>query len=111
MIQSSIYMPFTNKAAWQPSANSHQLEVHDGPTPAPSADEIVIKVAYVAINPSEWKFQDYAYVSVPYPHVLGSDAAGTVVMVGAKVKNVKVGDRVIGYVMVCFSYLSNLCLT
>lgn len=101
-------MPYPNKAAWQPEANSHHLHVRDGPTPAPSADEIVIKVAYVAINPSEWKFQDFAYMPVPYPHVLGSDAAGTVVEVGANVKNVKVGDRVIGYVVFFLSSFADV---
>ncbi len=47
---------FDNKAAWQPVASAKQLQVGPGPDQSnPAVDEVVIKVAAVAINPSEWK--------------------------------------------------------
>lgn len=45
-----------NQAAWQTGPKVKPLEVGPGPAQdKPAADEVVIKAAYVAINPSEWK--------------------------------------------------------
>lgn len=47
---------FINKAAWLTGPKETPFEVGPGPDQNhPKADEIVIKVAYLAINPSEWK--------------------------------------------------------
>ncbi|KAK5551685.1 hypothetical protein LTR46_010280 [Exophiala xenobiotica] len=87
-----------NRAAWQTGPEVKPLEVGPGPAQdKPAADEVVIKVAYVAINPSEWKFQDTAFLPLQYPHVLGSDIAGEVVKIGEAVTRFKPGDRVIGH--------------
>lgn len=105
-----------NQAAWLTAATTKPLKIGPGPDHTKlEADEVLIQVAAVAINPSEWKvgrdrthsreehlklttlqFQDFAYLPVDYPHVLGSDAAGTVVQVGSGVTRFKTGDRVIG---------------
>lgn len=45
-----------NNAAWFGGAKGEALKVGPGPDQSDcSADEVIIKVAYVAINPSEWK--------------------------------------------------------
>lgn len=47
---------FVNQAAWQTGANVKPLSVAPGPDQNnPASDEVIIKVDYVAINPSEWK--------------------------------------------------------
>lgn len=47
---------FVNQAAWQTAANAKPFKVGPGPDQSnPASDEVVIKVEYVAINPSEWK--------------------------------------------------------
>lgn len=85
-----------NQAAWLPGKDQ-QLEVGPGPDQNnPAEGEVIVKVAAIAINPSEWKMQDYMYLPLTLPHVLGSDFSGTVVKVGAGVSRVKPGDRVIG---------------
>ncbi|KAK3640156.1 hypothetical protein LTR56_005568 [Elasticomyces elasticus] len=87
-----------NQAAWQQAKFDKDFIIASGPDQThPADDEIVIKVAYVAIAPSEWKIQDLAYIDLEYPHVLGTDAAGIVVLTGSKVTRFKPGDRVIGY--------------
>lgn len=45
-----------NQAAWQTGPYVKSLSVGPGPDQNnPASDEVVIKVEYVAINPSEWK--------------------------------------------------------
>ncbi len=42
------------------------------------------------------QMQDFAYVPLQYPHVLGSDVAGEVVKIGSGVTRFQTGDRVMG---------------
>jgi NADPH:quinone reductase-like Zn-dependent oxidoreductase len=48
-------MTITNRAAWLQEEKANPLVVGAGPTPDPSEDEVVIKVAYAAVNPLDWK--------------------------------------------------------
>lgn len=43
-----------NRAAWIPKENA-TIEVGPGPTPEPAENEVVIEVAYAAVNPTDWK--------------------------------------------------------
>ena len=47
--------PITNnQAAWIPTAKG-QVKVGPGPVPSPKDNEVVIEVAYAAVNPVDWK--------------------------------------------------------
>ncbi|PYI14643.1 hypothetical protein BO99DRAFT_14866 [Aspergillus violaceofuscus CBS 115571] len=50
-----IMASLINQAAWQPKARTRSLQVGPGPTPSPNEHEVVIKVAYAAVNPTDWK--------------------------------------------------------
>jgi hypothetical protein len=56
---SSDFLPMApaleNKAAWQAAAKVKALQVGPGPKPDPSENELVIKVAYAAVNPTDCK--------------------------------------------------------
>ncbi|KAJ3399220.1 hypothetical protein HDU80_008151 [Chytriomyces hyalinus] len=68
--------------------------VKETKVPALRDDYILVKVAAVALNPTDWKHIDYL---APVGHTVGCDYAGTVLAVGPKVtKQFKVGDRVWG---------------
>jgi hypothetical protein len=44
-----------NQAAWIKASKAYPLEVGPGPQPDPAEDEVVIKVAYAAANPLDWR--------------------------------------------------------
>ena len=67
------------------------------PTPTPQAGEIRIRVAAAALNPIDTYIRaGIVNMPLPKPFVTGSDVAGTVDAVGARVQRFKVGDRVWG---------------
>lgn len=88
------------KAAWiEAYGGIDQLRVGDWPDPVPKATELLIEVHASSINPRDWLIRSGRYVFKPMlptlPFVLGSDVAGVVREVGAKVEGGFVpGDRV-----------------
>jgi NADPH:quinone reductase-like Zn-dependent oxidoreductase len=77
------------------------LTLHTLPVPEVGPDEVLIHVeaADVAVwDPieREGEFAKLFGVEPSFPHVLGTDGAGTVVTVGAGVRRFKEGDRVYG---------------
>ncbi|KAK5064981.1 hypothetical protein LTR84_000816 [Exophiala bonariae] len=85
----------TNKAAWLTAAKARPFKVDDAPMPMPSGTEIVVRNHAVAINPVDWAIQATGMFPLPYPAVLGLDAAGQVTAVGESVSKFKIGDRVV----------------
>ena len=86
-----------NEAAWLDGANN-KLRVAEAPMPEPDPDSIVIRNRAVAVNPVDWKIQDYGVFVKTWPMILGTDVAGEVVSTGTNVKHLKTGDRVAAYV-------------
>ncbi|TAQ87226.1 hypothetical protein B7494_g4450 [Chlorociboria aeruginascens] len=95
---------FNNQAAWLPTERARAVQVGPGPKPNPGELEVVIRVAYAAVNPTDWKMQDEPYFKFEYPFIFGTDVAGTIVQLGSSVTRFKVGQRVIGH---CDSLLTH----
>jgi NADPH:quinone reductase-like Zn-dependent oxidoreductase len=88
-----------NEALWL-NAKRAPLTVGPAPYTSPRADEIVVHVRAVAVNPVDRLQQTMGDIFTPwttYPFVVGSDVAGEVVEVGSGVTRLRVGDRVLGY--------------
>ena len=60
---------------------------------APGAGEVLVRVEAAALNPLDWKIQTLGFYVEKYPAVLGFDAAGTVVQLGAGVTSLAIGDK------------------
>jgi NADPH2:quinone reductase len=72
------------------------LVLEDLPSPRPGAGEVVISVRAASVNfPDVLIIQNKYQFKPPLPFSPGSELAGVVKEVGADVKNVKVGDKVI----------------
>jgi len=81
--------------------DANQLELRDRPEPEPGAGQIKVRVASAGLNPVDWKLRSGALretMPLELPAILGRDAAGEVVRVGAGVTAFKEGDHVLGLV-------------
>ena len=74
-----------------------KVELTRRPIPVPKDDEVLVKVEYVGVCGSDLHYYEHGRIGnyiVKPPFVLGHEAGGTVVSVGAGVKHLKVGDKV-----------------
>ena len=73
------------------------LKYVDIPAPeAPGPNQVLIGIEFSPINPSDLLLANGIYAVRPaLPSVIGNEGVGKVLAVGAGVKNVKVGDRVL----------------
>jgi NADPH:quinone reductase-like Zn-dependent oxidoreductase len=85
----------SNQAAWINAPKARPLSVEPAPNAKPGPGEVVIKNAYIAINPVDWKVQEYSPAFQTYPNILGRDVAGEIVEVGPDITRLTVGQRVI----------------
>jgi NADPH:quinone reductase-like Zn-dependent oxidoreductase len=85
-----------------------KLELRDVPDPTPGPNEILVRVAGASINPIDWKLRSgvyHAFMPLKLPAILGRDASGEVVALGAGVTNFAVGARVMGRVNATYAEL------
>ena len=69
------------------------LAVADLPDPSPEPEQVVVEVTAAGVNFIDTYRRSGRYPT-PFPHVVGSEGAGTVVAVGSDVTGVAVGDTV-----------------
>src|SRR6266704_6246139 len=78
-----------------------KLELAEVPEPRPGRGEVKVRVAGTSVNPVDYKIRRGELrhaMTLELPAILGRDAAGEVVEVGAGVRELEVGDRVMGLV-------------
>ncbi len=94
-------MTHQNTALWLPRRGA-TFEAGPAPYTPPAANEVVVRVRAVAVNPIDG-IPGFAYrLALPwltFPAVIGSDVAGEVVEVGADVTRLRPGDRVLGHAL------------
>jgi NADPH2:quinone reductase len=71
------------------------LKLEDVLDPKPGADQVVVRLRAVGVNPVDVYIRSGAYARKPaLPFIPGSDAGGEIEAVGANVTQIAVGDRV-----------------
>ncbi len=70
----------------------NDLRLETVPVPRIGAEELLVKVAVCGVCPTDIKKIHYG--TVPPPRIFGHETAGTIMKIGARVKNFRVGDRV-----------------
>jgi NADPH:quinone reductase-like Zn-dependent oxidoreductase len=76
------------------------LKYEDYPDPQPGPGEVLVRVAAAGVNPVDLREREGAtkdWRPVVFPGVLGWDLSGTVVALGAGVRDLAVGDNVFGW--------------
>lgn len=86
----------SNQAAYLTGAGE-PLVVREAPYTSPGPDSVIVETRAFAINPADVMQQSTGLFVKHWPHLLGCDIAGVVHEVGTNVKNVKSGDRVLGF--------------
>ncbi len=72
------------------------LTLEDVPTPRPKPGHVLIKILAAGVNRLDHYIRDGAIVpELPFPHILGVDAAGEVSELGSGVDGFDIGERVI----------------
>jgi NADPH:quinone reductase-like Zn-dependent oxidoreductase len=78
-------------------------EFFERPDPSPGPAEVLVRVAAAGVNPLDHLLRSGRVRDMnghlPFPQVLGMEAAGTVLAVGAEVTGLAVGDRVTGFAL------------
>jgi len=75
-------------------AGIDRLRLAEASEPAAQEGEAVLEVRFAALNPADRYLAEGHYPAKPaLPHILGRDGVGTVVQVGAGVKDLRAGDR------------------
>jgi L-iditol 2-dehydrogenase len=69
-----------------------QIRIEEVPVPKIGLGELLVKVAACGVCPTDIKKIHYGLV--PPPRIFGHETAGTVVKAGARMRGIKVGDRV-----------------
>jgi len=82
-------------AAVVTSALRTPLHIIQVPTTAPGEAEVLVRVQFTASTPFDLHQNDGGPGVVVHPQVMGTNLAGTVTELGAGVKNLKVGDKVL----------------
>jgi len=93
------------------------LKYEAAPDPKIAGDEVLVRVKACALNHLDlWIRQGVSDWKLPLPHIPGSDVSGEVAEVGAQVKRVKAGERVLlcpgiscGQCEACFKGLDSAC--
>ncbi|MDJ1506547.1 NADP-dependent oxidoreductase [Xanthocytophaga agilis] len=77
-----------------------QLQLREVPIPVANADEVLIKVHAISINPTDIYARQNVALNYIFngeePRILGWDIAGEITGLGRGVENFKLGDRVFG---------------
>lgn len=74
-----------------------KIELTQREIPVPKADEVLVEIEYVGVCGSDLHYYEAGGIGeniVKPPFVLGHEAGGKIVAVGAKVTNLKIGDKV-----------------
>jgi len=72
------------------------LRYADVPEPAAGPNDVVVRVRACALNHLDlWVRNGLPGVSVPLPHILGSDIAGEIASVGREVSGLKTGEKIL----------------
>ena len=88
--------------------DADQLKLQEVPDPKVGPNQIKVRVAAASVNPVDWKMRSgalQAFMPLQLPAILGKDAAGEVVEVGAGVAAFKIGARVMGRVSAAYAEL------
>jgi NADPH:quinone reductase-like Zn-dependent oxidoreductase len=73
------------------------MKVEAVPCPAPKADEVLVRVHAMGVNPVDWKIREglaRKRINIPLPATPGGDISGVIEEAGSSVQGLRAGDAV-----------------
>ncbi|MEY9838541.1 NADP-dependent oxidoreductase [Streptacidiphilus sp. EB103A] len=104
---SDLTLPTSAKAvSFSAYGEPDELRLTEEAVPRPGPGQVLLRVTAAAVNPLDWKIRRgfmQGVFPVNFPHVLGLEAAGTVVATGPGVDSWQIGDEVFGSAVAAYA--------
>jgi NADPH:quinone reductase-like Zn-dependent oxidoreductase len=89
------------------------MKLEQIPFPVPKADEVVVRVHAMGVNPVDWKLREglaRKRINIPLPAIPGGDISGVIEQVGAEASGVSVGQPIFAMVGLLGAYAEHVAI-
>jgi NADPH:quinone reductase-like Zn-dependent oxidoreductase len=106
-------MKMTNAIRFHDYGGPEVMKLEQIPLPVPQADEILVRVHAMGVNPADWKIREGLFrkrINIPLPAIPGGDISGVIEQVGAEAKGVSVGQPVFAMIGLLGAYAEHVAI-
>ena len=106
-------MKMTNAIRFHDYGGPEVMKLEQTPCPVPKADEILVRVHAMGVNPVDWKVREglaRKRLNIALPAIPGGDISGVIEQVGAEASGVSVGQPVFAMVGLLGAYSEHVAI-
>jgi NADPH:quinone reductase-like Zn-dependent oxidoreductase len=106
-------MKMTNAIRFHDYGGPEVMKLEQIPLPVPQADEILVRVHAMGVNPVDWKVREglaRKRLNIALPAIPGGDISGVIEQIGAAASGVSVGQPVFAMVGLLGAYAEHVAI-